>query len=159
MKFRTQLFLGNGITLALLLIIGITVFISINSLQDTTKEVEFTYKVIDRANQLKGFMIDQETGLNGFTVSGQEDWLEPYEEGRESFDELLEELKVTLSINPAQVRRLEDIEKLAKNWRKNVAKKFIALRKSIMEGEGYEREIFDIIQSSHGSPLPFRFGW
>ncbi len=150
MKFRTQLFLGNGITLALLLIIGITVFISINSLQDTTKEVEFTYKVIDRANQLKGFMIDQETGLNGFTVSGQEDWLEPYEEGRESFDELLEELKVTLSINPAQVRRLEDIEKLAKNWRKNVAKKFIALRKSIMEGEGYEREIFDIIQSGIG---------
>ena len=150
MKFKTQLFLGNGITLGLLLIIGITVFLSINSLQDNTKWVEFTYKVIDKTNQLKGYMIDQETGLNGFVVSGQEEWMEPYEEGKESFDDVLDELKVTLSINPAQVSRLEEIEKLARNWRKNVAGKFIELRRSVYKGEVYEREIFDVIQSGIG---------
>lgn len=150
MKFRTQLFLGNGITLSLLLIIGLTVFISINSLVDNTNWVEHTYKVIGKANQLKGYMIDQETGMRGFAVSGIEEYLEPYKEGRSSFEDLIDEMKQSVSDNPPQVAKLKEVERLANKWRANVAEEYIKLRRSIRAGEDLEREIYDIIKSEIG---------
>ncbi|MDW3193432.1 MAG: CHASE3 domain-containing protein [Cytophagales bacterium] len=150
MKFKSQLFLGNGITLGLLLIIGLTVFFSINNLVENTNWVEHTYKVIGKANQLKGYMIDQETGMRGFAVTGIEEFLEPYDEGKLSFDDLIDEMKQTVSDNPPQVAKLREVERLSDSWRSNVSEKYINLRRSIREGEDLEREIYDVIKSGIG---------
>lgn len=150
MKFRTQLILGNGITLAMLLIIGVVVYLSVSSLLDNTKWVEFTYKVIGKSNQLMGYMIDQETGMRGFSVSGEEEYLDPYTGGSRNFADLMAEQQETLSINPEQVQRLKNIERLAEEWKNNVATKFIGLRRNIKEGEELEKEIFEIIKSGIG---------
>ncbi len=150
MKFKTQLILGNGITLVMLFIIGIVVYLSVNSLLDNTKWVEFTYKVIGKSNQLMGYMIDQETGMRGFSVSGEEEYLDPYTAGSRNFADLMVEQQETLSINPEQVQRLKNIERLAEEWKNNVAEKFIGLRRSIKEGEELEKEIYEIIKSGIG---------
>ncbi len=150
MKFRTQLLLGNGITLVMLFVIGLIVYLSINSLLDNTKWVEHTYKVIGKANQLTGYMVDQETGMRGFAVSGDQEFLEPYIGGKSSFDKLMEEMKITVNDNPAQVQRLAGVEKLALEWRTKVADNYISLRNDILKGESLEREIHVIIKSGVG---------
>ncbi len=150
MKFRNQLFVGNGVTLVLLVIIGIVVYVSINRLLDNTAWVEHTYKVIGKANQLKSFMIDQETGMRGFALTGQEQFLEPFNEGKESFDDLVKELQVTVDDNPPQVAKLKDIENLAEEWRKQIAEQYIEMRRSIYKGEDLEREIQQKIKSGIG---------
>lgn len=150
MKFRTQLFLGNGITLTMLFIIGLTVFFSVTNLMDNTKWVEHTYKVIGKVNQLTSFMVDQETGMRGFVVSGQEEFLEPYVSGKNSFDELIDELKETVSDNPAQVKRLERVEKLAIEWKTKVADNYINTRREVLAGEDLETEIAEIVETGVG---------
>ncbi len=150
MKFRTQLIIGNGATLFMLLIIGILVFYSVKSLLENAKWVEHTYKVIGKANQLLGYMVDQETGMRGFAVSGDEEFLEPYNSGKVSFDALVKELKVTVSDNPPQVERLNSIEKQAIDWRTKIAEDYIEIRNSIKEGEDLESEIHSIIKSGIG---------
>jgi len=141
MKFRTQLILGNGATLLVLLIIGIIVYFNINNLLNDTKWVEHTYKVIGKANQLERYMIDQETGMRGFAISGDEEFLEPYNSGKTSFDKLIAELKITVSDNPPQVQRLSDIESQAKSWRREIADKYINIRRSIKGGKKLESDI------------------
>ncbi len=150
MKFRTKIIMGNGLTLAMLLLIGLVVYFSVNSLLENTKWVEHTYQVIGKANQLGSYMIDQETGMRGFAVSGQEDYLEPYNNGKSKFKDLIQEQQNTVSDNPAQVKRLKNIEDLTEEWRTKVANKFIELRREIKAGEDLENEIQSIIKSGVG---------
>ncbi|HAS46725.1 MAG TPA: chemotaxis protein [Microscillaceae bacterium] len=138
MKFKTQLILANGATLLVLLLIGVIVYFNINRLLDDTKWVEHTYKVIGKANQLERYMIDQETGMRGFSISGDEEFLEPYKSGKASFDKLITELKTTVSDNPPQVQRLGNIENQAKEWRREIAEKYINIRRSVREGKDVE---------------------
>ncbi|EAY25688.1 methyl-accepting chemotaxis protein [Microscilla marina ATCC 23134] len=123
-----------------LLLVGVLVYFNIDKLLDDTKWVEHTYKVIGKANQLERYMIDQETGMRGFAISGDEEFLEPYNSGKVSFDKLISELKTTVSDNPPQVQRLANIESQAQSWRREIAKNYINIRRSVREGKKTENK-------------------
>ncbi len=150
LKFRTQLLLPNVVALTLMLVIAIVVFFSINSLLNNSKWVEHTYKVIGMGDELQMYMIDQETGMRGFAVTGDQEFLEPYKNGSTEFSTLMSKLQITVNDNPAQVSRLKEIEKLAASWKDEVAEEFIALRKDIKEGETYRNKMFALIASGDG---------
>jgi methyl-accepting chemotaxis protein len=141
MKLRNQLILGNGTILFVLFIVGLLVYFNINNLMEGTERVQFTYKVIDKANQLQKHMIDQETGMRGFILSGDENFLDPYKSGTVGFDKLITELKTTVSDNPPQVQRLNSIENTAKTWKEEIAEKYIDKRKSIEKGKYKENDL------------------
>ena len=157
MKFRTQLITFNSIALTMMLLICIIVFVNINRLLENTKWVEFSYKVIGKSNQLIGYVVDQETGMNGFVIIGLEEFLEPYNYGLNNFQELIVELKETMSIKPLQVERLNKIEALALEWKTNVAEKYIKMRRELKEGEEVEKGIFQMIRSESGKTSMDRF--
>lgn len=150
LKIKTLLVGENLIILLAMVIIGVIFVFNVNSLLDNMTWVTHTHEVIGKANKLMGYMVDQETGLRGYSVSGDEEFLEPYNNGRVEFDKLISQLSATVSDNPEQVRRLNTVEVLAKTWRKDVAEKFIALRGNIKDGEGLRIEIKDIIDSGIG---------
>ena len=47
--------------------------------------VEHTEEVIANSKGLVNSMVNQETGLRGFSIAGQEDYLEPYIAGKADF--------------------------------------------------------------------------
>jgi methyl-accepting chemotaxis protein len=150
MKFRTQLILGFGSTLVVLFALCALVFSNLNKLNSSSDWIEHTHRVINHANQLVAFMVDRETGMRGYAVSGDEEFLDPYKSGESEFKTLVKELQVTVSDNPPQVQRLKDVEKLAQTWDDEVASKFIELRKNIKSGEYLEDEIRDILETGIG---------
>jgi CHASE3 domain sensor protein len=153
MKFKKQIFLAAGVVLILQVLVAGIVYSSISTLLKDTKWVEHTYKVIGQANQLKRFMIDQETGMRGHAVTGVDDFLEPYRSGYIEFTALITELKETVSDNPPQVKRLEVVATLATQWRQNVAERYITLRQNILKGEHLERDIQQLISSGVGKQM------
>ena len=150
MKFRTQLILGFGSTLIVLFALCALVFSNLNKLNSSSDWIEHTHRVINHANQLVAFMVDRETGMRGYAVSGDEEFLDPYKSGESEFKTLVKELQVTVSDNPPQVQRLKEVEKLAQTWDDEVASKFIELRKNIKSGEYLEDEIRDILETGIG---------
>ncbi len=150
LKFRTQLLMPSLIASSLMLIVAIIVFINLNSLTRNSAWVEHTYNVIDDGNNLLKFMIDQETGMRGFTVTGDESFLEPYYDGAKQFDTSMSELQNTVSDNPNQVARLKEIDQQTKLWRSEVAEKYITLRKDIKAGEAHRNRLFKLIASGVG---------
>jgi methyl-accepting chemotaxis protein len=133
MKFRTQLILGNGIILGIMLILSIVMYTAIESLVGTAKWVNHTHEVIERGNSLMAKLIDMETGARGFSLGGKEEYLDPYYAGKKSFESILEETKKLVSDNPEQVRRLDKIGDLAHDWDLRVASKDIEARKTISD--------------------------
>ncbi|WP_087019822.1 CHASE3 domain-containing protein [Thaumasiovibrio subtropicus] len=148
-SLKSKLLLGNIITIFLLFVLCAVVWRSIKTMDSTSAMVEHTYKVIDLSNGLVNAMVDQETGLRGFAIGGQKDYLEPYYAGLEHFSRYLSEVKQLTSDNPAQQRRFDGVAADATEW-KSYAEKVIALRSDIAEGEAVNQTLRTLIDSGVG---------
>ena len=139
LKVRTKIFLSVGIVLVLMLIVSTTVFINVSGLQNTAGWVAHTQKVMGNGNQLVAEMVNMETGMRGFMAAGNDNFLEPYHQGKKNFAEVMAATQQLVNDNPAQVERLKNIDVLANNWRTKAAEAQIALRRKI--NQGYETDL------------------
>ena len=135
LKFRTQLMFGNIVILILMCIIGVVVYTSVTHLIENAFWVEHTYEVIGDGNVLVAEMVNQETGMRGFLAGGKEEFLEPYYQGKENFSKMMSKTKELVNDNPAQVKRLDEIEKMADEWDSKVATAMIELRQRVNQGQ------------------------
>ena len=72
-------------------------------------------------------ILDQETGVHGYLIGGDEKYLEPYHNAAEAFATTMRRLRNLTSDNPSQQRRLDDLDALANKWRSEIAEREIAL--------------------------------
>ncbi|MGR6838723.1 CHASE3 domain-containing protein [Aliivibrio wodanis] len=142
--------LGSNIVICFLIIaLNIVVFQSISTMEKASEWVEHTEEVIANSKGLVNSMVNQETGLRGFAIAGQESYLEPYVAGKANFKTYLQEAKSLTSDNPAQQVRFDEVSALAQNW-SNYAESIIELRRSIRQGEGINHQLTELIQSGIG---------
>lgn len=134
LRFRTQLMLGNTIVLLMMIIIGVVVYFSVNSLIQISGWVEHTHKVIGHGNSLVANMVNMETGMRGYLVGGKEGFLDPYKSGEKDFTKIMSSVKSLVSDNPEQVKRLKSIEYLARQWNEKAAIIQIQERRKANEG-------------------------
>ncbi|MCP4696972.1 MAG: response regulator [Gammaproteobacteria bacterium] len=111
------------------------------ALDESRRRVEHTYQVIERMDHILVLAVDMETGMRGFLLAGEEEFLEPYNKGRESFLAEIQSLRETVSDNPQQVKRLEQIEILMREWIDKITLPAIALRRQVSEGTKTMEEV------------------
>ncbi len=148
-SIRSKLLLGNVITAILLVLFCGIVWNTLNTLNSTSEMVTRTYKVIDSANGLVSAMVDQETGLRGFSVGGQDDYLEPYIEGQKRFFIYLNEAKDLTDNNMMQQKRLDGVASTAANWHA-YAERIVKIRRDIRKGEKTNNDLHALIDSGIG---------
>ncbi len=85
-----------------------------------------TYQVLDRLQSLLIQVVNQQTGLRGYQIAGQKEFLAPYYQGRENIGKHLDELRQLTSDNAIQQSRLDRIEELLKLWHTEVAEPELA---------------------------------
>ena len=93
--------------------------------------VNDTRHTIDKSHDLAKLVVDMETGLRGFCIAHQEQFLDPYTAGGKSFDILIEEEKKLVSDNPSQVAALERIGHLVQEWKQKAAEPEIAMARKV----------------------------
>jgi len=77
-------------------------------------------RVIERLNQFRDGMLNQETGLRGYLLTGNDSSLAPYREGRPLFERSLADLHGLLAGDPTQATLLAEAETAARAWQANV---------------------------------------
>ena len=128
-----KLKIGGALTIAfaiILVVVGALTAIVLSSLariDDSVSWNNHTYEVLDETSLLMASMVDQETGVRGYLISGNSDFLQPYKDGREAFKTHWDNLKSLTSNNPTQQKRLDDILTFAQAWQNNVAEREITL--------------------------------
>jgi len=148
-SIKRKLLIGNGITVMVLIVLCSIVYMSINSLASSSRMVQHTYEVIDQSNGLVNSMVDMETGLRGFSVGGQDDYLEPYNNGKISFSRYLKQAKFLTSDNPAQQQRFDVVAKGALDWQQ-YANKMIELRRDVSRGAQSNNKLKALVNSGVG---------
>lgn len=109
-----------SVTLVVLMAINVAVSaISGNSIatqQQASGWTEHTYKVLARLEGVVAAMVDQETGMRGYVISSNPNFLEPQKAGAAAYADNLAQLRALTSDNPVQQRRLDDLDTLVKTW-------------------------------------------
>ncbi|MED4224881.1 CHASE3 domain-containing protein [Neobacillus cucumis] len=86
-------------------------------LQDEVGYVaEHDIEIHDLANQIQKNVLDMETGMRGYAITGDEQYLEPYNEGSRSWLDNYNNLHTLLADNGAQQRNLEEMKPLIEKW-------------------------------------------
>lgn len=116
LDLRRKLIYGFSVPLALIVLISATVYFSLNRLLESSRWVNHTHEAIELGSRITQSLINMETGLRGYLVAGKEEFLEPYYKGQEDYLALIEQTKQKVSDNPAQVARLEEIERIQAKW-------------------------------------------
>jgi methyl-accepting chemotaxis protein len=93
-----------------------------------------TYQTIDGANNLLISLTNIETGMRGFALSGQDDFLEPYNAGKTAFEQTWTKLKNLTSDNPTQQSRLDELKATQMKWLSEDIERSIQLRRAVVQG-------------------------
>ncbi|MGH9943299.1 MAG: CHASE3 domain-containing protein [Pyrinomonadaceae bacterium] len=114
--FRRRLTLAVLLPLVLMAVLAGLFLWQISRLLSASQWVEHTDKVIARANSAHKSLIDMETGMRGYLITGKPEFLEPYERAAREIDPAFAALGGLVSDNPAQVRRLDEIRSQSARW-------------------------------------------
>ncbi|MEO3777065.1 ATP-binding protein [Micromonospora sp. B11E3] len=122
---------------------------------------EHTHAVLDRTGPLRdqsqellSVLVDQETAIRGYTLTGDQRELEPYTQGSAREQELYRSMGGLLGAYPALVPRLDAVKAEAAQWRATVAEPVIrttaedgtAAGRALITEESRQR--FEVIRAS-----------
>ncbi len=105
---------GFGLALAILAIIAVVAYRSTNKLIDSADWVAHTHQVLESLGGVIQAFTDAETGQRGFIITGQEQYLEPYNSGIAVVDQHVAQLRNLTVDSPIQQQRLDVLEPLVK---------------------------------------------
>ncbi|KJY74661.1 chemotaxis protein [Vibrio coralliilyticus] len=146
---RFKIALGTGAPLILLIFLAFIAITSSRSQVQTSAMVDHTHSVIQQAMKVEAAAVDMETGMRGFLLAGKDEFLEPYSKGQQRFSQLVSQLRNTVSDNPVQVQRLDEIEKTINAWRANVTEPIIELRREIGHARTMD-DVSDLVAEARG---------
>jgi methyl-accepting chemotaxis protein len=109
---KKKLFSAFGLALVIMLAIGAVSYRSTGKLVQTAGWVSHTYAVLEQLTMIQSGLKDAETGQRGYLITGEERYLEPYNNSRKKVDGAIASLRKLTSDNPVQQARLDKIEPL-----------------------------------------------
>lgn len=130
LKIKPKIMLGY---ILILVCLGLSLLVVSSRVTDLQKEVSFIsshdMEVHDQLNELQKKMLDMETGMRGYVITGDEQYLEPYNEGNRTWQETFNKVRQLVSDNPPQVQSLESIKESVQIWLKTGGDNVIRMKK------------------------------
>ncbi|MBK0402006.1 CHASE3 domain-containing protein [Adhaeribacter sp. BT258] len=135
MKLSTKLFAGFSIVSFIFLAVT---YINYNLSQDvlaSSSWVSQSQIITRNSASLQRNISDMESGLRGYLLTGQEEFLEPYVQSKDQVQPLFQSLTEMTVNSPGQQKYLRLIRTLHTQWMNEFAEKLIAEKREQMENE------------------------
>ncbi|MCM2442413.1 HAMP domain-containing protein [Agrobacterium vitis] len=154
-KILTKISLAFTLLVILSIAICVINITGLNSQNRAVAMTEHTYRVLSTLDAISQAMVDQETGLRGYLISGTEAFLAPQKAGQAAYRKALASVRTLTSDNPVQQKRLDDLDGFASTWTNDVLTKEVALVQNpstreqalAMESAGAGKTAMDAIRS------------
>nr|WP_273385963.1 CHASE3 domain-containing protein [Cohnella zeiphila] len=92
-------------------------------------------QVHEMVDQIQLDLLDMETGVRGFVISGKDAYLQPYEQGMSRWENDVSQLSALIADNESQQTNLRSIKSDIRTWLETNAEKLIDLKKQDASGE------------------------
>jgi len=104
------------IPVVLLMLLAVTLLVEILTLTASLKWVVRAERVISNSRQLMRYMVDMETGVRGYHLTGDQSFLEPYKDAKPRVPEQIALLLKLTADTPDQQRRVKEIQEADLRW-------------------------------------------
>lgn len=109
-NFKRNLLISSTVSIVILLISSIASYLSIRNLRESNKMVNHTQDVIYNLNRCSNSLIEAQSSVRGYLVSGRSTVLEPFNSAEARNNYYLERLDKLTTDNPRQQLRLRTIK-------------------------------------------------
>jgi len=103
--YRSTVAIALTLAAAALMSVGLLTARRISHLREDATLVEHTQVVIGQVRRVLALGVDAETGTRGFAITGDDAFLEPYNESRTQMEPELQRLETLVADNPTQKAR------------------------------------------------------
>ena len=148
-KITTKLTIGFCAVAVLIICLCLVSYFSFVSYSKANKLNIHTYDVLASLHGIAESMLNMETGQRGFSLTGDEKFLEPYIMGKSNFKQHYESAINLTSDNPKQQENLENILFNEQNWYA-IAEKSISLRHETHINNAKLNAVIDMEKTSQG---------
>ncbi|MCE4225810.1 methyl-accepting chemotaxis protein [Methylobacterium sp. C25] len=131
------------------------VLVTMTQLHEATEARARSTRVIRGLDAFRTAMLNQETGLRGYLITGRDSSLEPYRAGRAAFEETIGRLGSLIGDDAEPARMLADAVTAARSWQANIGE--AAVRKAAdpstrpeavqIEADGSGKQFFDTLRA------------
>ena len=130
-SLRSKLIIGFSIPVGAIVALTLLVFYSVNALLEANRWVDHTHREIAQGKAVLSVMVDMETSIRGYLVTGKPEFLQPYYSADKTFEKIISSLQHSVGDNSDQVTRLQDIVSMKQQWIKVAVEPEIAARKAM----------------------------
>lgn len=138
LTLRTKILCAALIPIVFIVVLSAFGVHSVRQLLGSMYEVDYSHRVVRQAVQVQEDALNMQTGMRGFLLMGDNDSLEPYRDGEKRIRSNIAELRTSVESDPAQVKRLDNIEAVIDKWNKDSAIPAIKLRHEIGDAKGMD---------------------
>ncbi|HYO73846.1 MAG TPA: CHASE3 domain-containing protein, partial [Archangium sp.] len=145
-----KLYLAFGMLIAILLgVVGIS-YSSFEKLSEANRWDKHTYEVLREVDGVMKSLVDMETGLRGFAITGDEKFLEPTQAGRTGFSQHFARAKELTSDNARQQERLQSLREDYQRWFTAEAEPLLELRRKATSGATPVDDVVRFVSTARG---------
>ncbi len=134
LSMSQKLYAGFGLVLLVIVGLVLSTWRGFDQVDSTVKKNIHTYNVINESASLLASLINIETGMRGFALTGREQFLAPLTAGESSFQTHFAQLRQLTRDNPAQQRRLDQLQALHDQWLREDIDSSVELRRQVSSG-------------------------
>lgn len=142
LRLSSKLLVGFAIPILAILVLSFLSNSSVKSLLNVNNSLSHDMSMVTKVSAIRGAMLEMESGMRGYLISGKESFLTRYERGLNSFEDQIAQLKQSYSSNPQLLARVDQIEHLQIQWLAEAARPQIEMRKEIALGEAATTRYF-----------------
>ena len=108
-SLQTRLVAASAVLAILVAAAFVVLILSLATLREATRQEAESRDVTAQALMLQKLVLDVETGLRGYVITGQESFLEPHNAAREQLPDHSADLERLVADEPAQQKRARDL--------------------------------------------------
>ncbi|HSX84476.1 MAG TPA: methyl-accepting chemotaxis protein [Cellvibrio sp.] len=113
---------------------------------ENSRWTQHTYKAIGHFDQILLSLVNMETGLRGYLLAGEEEFLEPYHSGEAEYKEQFDLVTALTSDNATQQSRLRALDNEFRDWKSQIVTPEIELRRKVNKGELSAEAISEVVR-------------
>ncbi|MHC2997394.1 methyl-accepting chemotaxis protein [Tepidiphilus sp. HLB4] len=122
---------------------------NLSLMAEAVEEVDRSHGVITALTRMREALINMETGVRGFALSGKESFLEPVQIGEQEFQKAFQEALANTK-TPQRRAAIERLAAMGKEWQQQGLTPLIALRQEINAGRASFAEMEALVRSERG---------
>ncbi|SUD80320.1 biofilm dispersion protein BdlA [Pseudomonas putida] len=131
LSISKKLYAGFGLVLLIIAVLVLTALRGFDQVSSSVKRNIHSYDVLNSSSSMLNSLVDIETAMRGFALTGQDSFLEPMNTGEEAFTDAYNRLKQATADNPQQQGRLARLQQLYQQWLQQDMQTSVNLRREV----------------------------